>query len=130
MGCGEFIPVVPHSLPFDPCLCEGGNADGNSGRAYSPRFLWMWPNAKIGVMGSQQLSSVMEAVGKTVDPELKDRIERESDAVFSSARLWDDGIIPPAHTRRVLGLGLRAALSSEGLEGAERGKSRFGVFRM
>ena len=98
-----------------------------SGRAYSPRFLWMWPNAKIGVMGPQQLSSVMEAVGKTVDPELKDRIERESDAVFSSARLWDDGIIPPAHTRRVLGLGLRAALSSES---DEREKSKFGVFRM
>ena len=102
-----------------------------SGRAYSPRFLWMWPNAKIGVMGPQQLSSVMEAVGKTVDPELKDRIERESDAVFSSARLWDDGVIPPAHTRRVLGQGLRAALSSSGgVGGDERERSRFGVFRM
>lgn len=89
----------------------------------------MWPNAKIGVMGSQQLSSVMEAVGKTVDPELKDRIERESDALFSSARLWDDGIIPPAHTRRVLGLGLRAALSSEGYD-TKREKSKYGVFRM
>ncbi len=80
-------------------------------------------------MGSQQLSSVMEAVGKTVDPELKDRIERESDAVFSSARLWDDGIIPPAHTRRVLGLGLRAALSSTD-SGIDMEKTRFGVFRM
>lgn len=89
----------------------------------------MWPNAKIGVMGSQQLSSVMESVGKTVDPELKDRIERESDAVFSSARLWDDGIVPPAHTRRVLGLGLRAAMSSEGT-GEGRVKSKFGLFRM
>lgn len=106
------------------------NANDRSGRAYSPRFLWMWPNAKIGVMGSQQLSSVMEAVGKTVDPELKDRIERESDAVFSSARLWDDGIIPPAHTRRVLGLGLRAAMSSEQAGGEERERSKFGVFRM
>lgn len=106
------------------------SADENSGRAYSPRFLWMWPNAKIGVMGPQQLSSVMEAVGKTVDPELKDRIERESDAVFSSARLWDDGIIPPAHTRRVLGLGLKAALSSERLGDDGREKSKFGVFRM
>jgi 3-methylcrotonyl-CoA carboxylase beta subunit len=48
----------------------------------------MWPNAKIGVMGSEQLTSVMEAVGKKVDPELKDRIDRESEAVFSSARLW------------------------------------------
>jgi len=107
----------------------GVDADESSGRAYSPRFLWMWPNAKIGVMGSQQLSSVMEAVGKTVDPELKDRIERESDAVFSSARLWDDGVIPPAHTRRVLGLGLRAAMSFEG-KWMEREKNKFGVFRM
>lgn len=90
----------------------------------------MWPNAKIGVMGSQQLSSVMEAVGKTVDPELKNRIERESDAVFSSSRLWDDGIIPPAHTRRVLGLGLRTTLSHDAIGYTERQKSAFGVFRM
>lgn len=90
----------------------------------------MWPNAKIGVMGSQQLSAVMEAVGKTVDPDLQDRIERESDAVFSSARLWDDGIIPPAHTRRVLGLGLNAALSFERSGGDGREKSKFGIFRM
>ena len=92
----------------------------------------MWPNAKIGVMGSSQLSAVMGAVGKTADPELKGRIERESDAVFSSARLWDDGIIPPAHTRRVLGLGLQAA--SQGRNIAEKEKiemkTRFGVFRM
>ena len=72
----------------------------------------------------------MEAVGKSVDPELKDRIERESDAVFSSARLWDDGIIPPAHTRRVLGLGLMAAMGSEeSIRGLKEG-SRYGVFRM
>ena len=81
-------------------------------------------------MGSQQLSSVMEAVGKTVDPELKDRIERESDAVFSSARLWDDGIIPPAHTRRVLGLGLKAAMGSEESMRGQKERSRYGVFRM
>lgn len=84
-------------------------------------------------MGAEQLSSVMEAVGKTVDPELKARIERESEAVFSSARLWDDGVIPPAHTRRVLGLGLRAAMGEEGSGGwgaGAREKGRFGVFRM
>lgn len=113
-------------------LKRSGEVDANdrSGRAYSPRFLWMWPNAKIGVMGSQQLSSVMEAVGKTVDPELKARIERESDAVFSSARLWDDGVIPPAHTRRVLGLGLRAAIPSRRVGEEEEGRNKFGVFRM
>lgn len=86
----------------------------------------MWPNAKIGVMGSEQLSSVMETVGKTVDPELKNRIERESGAAFSSARLWDDGVIPPAHTRRVLGLGLSAAL--KGASGIK--STQFGIFRM
>lgn len=86
----------------------------------------MWPNAKIGIMGSEQLSSVMETVGKTVDPELKVRIERESDAIFSSARLWDDGVIPPAHTRRVLGLGLSAALNE--VSGAK--PTKFGIFRM
>lgn len=100
----------------------------NSGRAYSPRFLWMWPQAKIGVMGSEQLSAVMETVGKTVDPELKARIERESEAVYSSARLWDDGVIPPAHTRRVLAMGLRAAMGGSVRE--EEGKTKFGVFRM
>lgn len=78
-------------------------------------------------MGSEQLSSVMATVGKTVDPELKARIERESDAVFSSARLWDDGIIPPAQTRRILGHGLRAALV--GSTAVENG-TRWGVFRM
>lgn len=80
-------------------------------------------------MGSEQLSAVMGAVGKILDPELKARIERESDAVYSSARLWDDGVIPPAHTRIVLGLGLRAA--SGGKERMEIGKgTKFGVFRM
>lgn len=129
MECGKSLSFL--RLLFSVELLGKDDAHDESGRAYSPRFLWVWPNAKIGVMGSQQLSSVMEAVGKTVDPELKDRIERESDAVFSSARLWDDGVIPPAHTRRVLGQGLRAAMSSEEVRGEQqRERSRFGVFRM
>ncbi|KAB5562686.1 methylcrotonoyl-CoA carboxylase beta chain mitochondrial precursor [Coniochaeta sp. 2T2.1] len=66
----------------------GAGNYGMCGRAYSPRFLWMWPNARIGVMGGEQLAAVMETVGQKVDPELKGRIERESDAVYSSARLW------------------------------------------
>lgn len=66
----------------------GAGNYGMCGRAYSPRFLWMWPNAKIGVMGGEQLAAVMETVGKTVDVGLKERIDKESDAVFSSARLW------------------------------------------
>ncbi|OJJ48374.1 hypothetical protein ASPZODRAFT_62143 [Penicilliopsis zonata CBS 506.65] len=104
----------------------GAGNYGMCGRAYSPRLLFMWPNAKIGVMGSEQLSAVMEAVGRSADPELKSRIERESEAVFSSARLWDDGVIPPAQTRQVLGLSLAAALGGKG----ESVPTRFGVFRM
>lgn len=104
----------------------GAGNYGMCGRAYSPRFLWMWPNAKIGVMGPDQLTAVMETVGKSVDPELRDRIERESDAAFSSARLWDDGVIPPAQTRHVLGLGLKAALGGS----TEETSTKFGVFRM
>lgn len=75
-------------------------------------------------MGSEQLSAVMETVGKTVDPELKARIERESQAIFASARLWDDGVIPPSHTRDILGQVLRAA--KVGMET----ETKFGVFRM
>ncbi|KAK5325193.1 Methylcrotonoyl-CoA carboxylase beta chain, mitochondrial [Exophiala xenobiotica] len=104
----------------------GAGNYGMCGRAYSPRFLWMWPNAKIGVMGAEQLTAVMETVGKSVDPELRDRIERESDAAFASARLWDDGVIPPAQTRHMLGMGLKAALGGS----APKQDTRFGVFRM
>jgi len=66
----------------------GAGNYGMCGRAYSPRFLWMWPNARVGVMGGEQLAAVMETVGQKTDHGLRDRIERESDAVFSSARLW------------------------------------------
>lgn len=97
-----------------------------SGRAYSPRFLWAWPTAKTNVMGPEQLSAVMEAVGKQVDPKLKERIERESESTFATARLWDDGIIPPSHTRKVLGIGLQAAMSGS----REDKKTEWGVFRM
>src|ERR1700710_916868 len=78
-------------LPKFTVVIGGSYGAGNygmCGRAYSPRFLWMWPNAKIGVMGSEQLTAVMETVGRGKEPELKARIERESEAVFSSARLW------------------------------------------
>jgi 3-methylcrotonyl-CoA carboxylase beta subunit len=77
-------------------------------------------------MGAEQLSSVMEAVGKQADPALKARIEHESEAVFGSARLWDDGIIPPEHTRRVLGLQMACGGQNSGVEK----ESTYGVFRM
>jgi 3-methylcrotonyl-CoA carboxylase beta subunit len=106
----------------------GAGNYGMCGRAYSPRFLWMWPNARVGVMGGEQLAAVMETVGKAADPALKERIDRESEATFSSARLWDDGIIPPEHTRRYLGLGLKAAMG--GRNEVKPGATKFGVFRM
>ncbi|KIL00521.1 hypothetical protein PAXRUDRAFT_129719 [Paxillus rubicundulus Ve08.2h10] len=119
----------------------GAGNYGMSGRAYSPRFLWMWPNAKVSVMGSGQLSKVMTTVSR--DPSqhstLKADIEAQSTALYSTARLWDDGIIQPTETRDVVGLGLALAARklsgtrNAGLggpttwEGSGRG---FGVFRM
>lgn len=99
------------------------------GRAYSPRFLWMWPNAQIGVMGGEQAAGVLvsitneqnkrlgkppltdEEVQSIVDPVVENAI-KEGDAYYSTARLWDDGIIDPAKTRDVLGLSISAALNA------------------
>ncbi|KAK2624095.1 hypothetical protein QTJ16_006729 [Diplocarpon rosae] len=128
-GAKLVTAVACANVPKITVVVGASNGAGNygmCGRAYSPRFLWMWPNAKIGVMGSEQLTAVMETVGKAVDPELKARIEKESEAVFSSARLWDDGVIPPSHTRRVLGLSLMAALGGKN----KSEPTKFGVFRM
>lgn len=128
-GAKLVTAVACANVPKFTVVIGASNGAGNygmCGRAYSPRFLWMWPNAKIGVMGGEQLSKVMETVGKKVDPELRDRIERESEAVFSSARLWDDGVILPSQTRKVLGLGLNAAMGGKN----KVEETRFGVFRM
>jgi len=103
---------------------------GMSGRAYSPRFLWMWPNAKVSVMGSGQLSQVMSTVSR--DPNqhasLKAEIEAQSTALYSTARLWDDGIIEPTETRDVVGLALGLAARRHP-ESSCTGRG-FGVFRM
>ena len=105
----------------------GAGNYGMCGRAYQPRFLWMWPNAKIGVMGAEQLDAVMTMVGKGGEG-LKERIEKETEATYSSARLWDDGVIPPQDTRKYLAMGLQAAI---GGRGNEEGKAKgWGVFRM
>ncbi|PBP21793.1 carboxyl transferase, partial [Diplocarpon rosae] len=120
-GAKLVTAVACADIPKITVVVGASNGAGNygmCGRAYSPRFLWMWPNAKIGVMGSEQLTAVMETVGKAVDPELKARIERESEA--------DDGVIPPSHTRRVLGLSLMAASGGKN----KPGPTKFGVFRM
>ena len=92
----------------------GAGNYGMCGRAYDPRFLWMWPNARISVMGGEQAASVLATVGgREDDEEFKDSIratyEEQGSAYHSTARLWDDGIIDPIDTRRVLGLGLQAA---------------------
>ncbi|THH16481.1 hypothetical protein EW146_g4166 [Bondarzewia mesenterica] len=114
----------------------GAGNYGMAGRAYSPRFLWMWPNAKVSVMGSGQLSQVMQTVSR--DPSqhasLKAEIEAQSSSLYATARLWDDGIIKPTDTRDVVGLGL--ALAARERTGGSRttnwdgdGKG-FGVYRM
>jgi 3-methylcrotonyl-CoA carboxylase beta subunit len=104
----------------------GAGNYGMCGRAYSPRFLWTWPNSKTGVMGAEQLAGVMAAVGKGSDEGLKDRIEKETDVLFGSARLWDDGVIEPGLTREYVAMGLRTSLGGW----TERKDTQFGVFRM
>jgi acetyl-CoA carboxylase carboxyltransferase component len=118
----------------------GAGNYGMCGRAYQPRQLWMWPNARISVMGGEQAASVLAQVkqeqlerqGKTLDAAQLEAVkspilakyETEGSPYYSSARLWDDGVIPPAETRNVLALGIAAALN------APIPETRFGVFRM
>ena len=107
----------------------GAGNYGMCGRAYDPRFLWMWPNARISVMGGEQAASVLATVaGKPDDEEFKapirEQYETQGSPYYSTARLWDDGIIDPADTRRVLGMGLAAAAN------APIPTPSYGVFRM
>jgi len=118
----------------------GAGNYGMCGRAYQPRQLWMWPNARISVMGGEQAASVLTQVkqeqrerqGKPMSAEEVEAVrapilakyEEEGSPYYSTARLWDDGVIPPADTRTVLALGLSAALN------APIPEARFGVFRM
>jgi acetyl-CoA carboxylase carboxyltransferase component len=118
----------------------GAGNYGMCGRAYSPRQLWMWPNARISVMGGAQAASTLLTVrletekqkGRTMTPEeqaafkapILEKYEREGSPYYSSARLWDDGVIDPLDTRRVISLGLEAAAC------APLKQTHFGVFRM
>ena len=118
----------------------GAGNYGMCGRAYQPRFLWTWPNARISVMGGQQAAEVLLAVrlqqldrqGGTLEQEARDALQRpilekyevESDPYYSTARLWDDGIIDPVDTRTVVGLGIAASLNAPFPE------QKRGVFRM
>jgi 3-methylcrotonyl-CoA carboxylase beta subunit len=118
----------------------GAGNYGMCGRAYDPRFLWMWPNARIGVMGAEQAAGVLvqvkheqaERAGQRFSAEdeaklkqpILEQYERQGHPYYSSARLWDDGVIDPAQTREVLGLALSASLN------APIEPTTFGVFRM
>jgi acetyl-CoA carboxylase carboxyltransferase component len=102
----------------------GAGNYGMCGRAYSPRQLWMWPNARISVMGGEQAATVLTTVGRADPDEIRAKYEREGNPYYSTARLWDDGIIDPVDTRRVLALGIASSLNAPIRE------TTFGVFRM
>jgi 3-methylcrotonyl-CoA carboxylase beta subunit len=142
-GAKMVTAVACARVPKFTVIIGGSHGAGNygmCGRAFGPRFLWMWPNARISVMGGEQAATVLasirrdaiEAKGGTwsADEEnafkapLRMQYEREGHPYYASARLWDDGVIDPADTRRVLGLSISAALNKP-LEA-----TRFGVFRM
>ncbi|HEY8314853.1 MAG TPA: carboxyl transferase domain-containing protein [Candidatus Baltobacteraceae bacterium] len=110
----------------------GAGNYGMCGRAYSPRQLWMWPNARISVMGGAQAASVLSTVKGDMDADAKakfeapilEKYEREGSPYYSTARIWDDGIIDPLDTRKVIAMGLDAAAH------APLPDTKFGVFRM
>ena len=142
-GAKMVTAVATAQVPKFTVIIGGSYGAGNygmCGRAYSPRFLWMWPNARICVMGGEQAAGVLatvkrdaiEAKGGSWSAEeeaafkqpVLDQFGHQSHPYYASARLWDDGVIDPADTRRVLGLALSAALN------APIGEPKFGVFRM
>ncbi len=142
-GAKLVTAVATASVPKFTIIIGGSFGAGNygmCGRAYSPRFLWMWPNARISVMGGEQAASVLatvkrdgiEAKGGQWSAEeeeafkapIRQQYEDQGHPYYASARLWDDGVIDPADTRRVLALGL-AATRNAPIE-----DTRFGVFRM
>lgn len=142
-GAKMVTAVATASVPKFTIIIGGSFGAGNygmCGRAYSPRFLWMWPNARISVMGGEQAASVLATVKRdgieakggqwSADEEeafkapIRSQYEAQGHPYYATARLWDDGIIDPADTRRVLALGLAAARN------APIPEPKFGVFRM
>jgi 3-methylcrotonyl-CoA carboxylase beta subunit len=126
-GAKLVMAVANARVPKFTVIVGGSFGAGNyamCGRAYEPRQLWMWPNARISVMGGEQAATVLTMVGDADPEEIRAKYEREGSPYYSTARLWDDGIIDPLDTRRVLALGLSAALN------AEIPETTFGVFRM
>ena len=135
-GAKLVMAVASAEVPKVTVLIGGSFGAGNyamAGRAYQPRFLWSWPNSRISVMGGQQAARVLSTVrgGFASDGErdafeapILETYEREGSPYFATARLWDDGVIDPLDTRRIVALGLEAALH------APIPPTRFGVFRM
>ena len=134
-GAKLVMAVACAEVPKFTVVIGGSFGAGNygmCGRAYSPRQLWMWPNARISVMGGPQAASVLSTVKGEMTPEQKTafeapilaKYEAEGNPYYSSARMWDDGIIDPLDTRRVLAIGLDAAAH------APQPPTRFGIFRM
>jgi acetyl-CoA carboxylase carboxyltransferase component len=126
-GAKLVMAVANAEVPKFTVIVGGSFGAGNyamCGRAYGPRQLWMWPNARISVMGGEQAATVLTMVGDADPDEIREKYEREGNPYYSTARLWDDGIIDPRDTRRVLALGISAALN------APVPDTTFGVFRM
>jgi acetyl-CoA carboxylase carboxyltransferase component len=126
-GAKLVMAVANAEVPKFTVVVGGSFGAGNyamCGRAYAPRQLWMWPNARISVMGGEQAATVLTMVGDADPDEIRAKYEREGSPYYSTARLWDDGVIDPLDTRRVLALGLAGALN------APIPETTFGVFRM
>jgi 3-methylcrotonyl-CoA carboxylase beta subunit len=127
-GAKMVTAVASTRVPKLTVIIGGSFGAGNysmCGRAYSPRFLFMWPNARISVMGGEQAATVLGAVGSGADPDaIRAQYETQGHPYYSTARLWDDGVIDPKDTRTVLGLALSVAAN------APLGDPAFGVFRM
>ena len=142
-GAKMVTAVACAAVPKFTVIIGGSHGAGNygmCGRGYSPRQLWIWPNARISVMGGEQAASVLaqlkrdgiegkggvwsEAEENAFKDPIRQQYESQGHPYYASARLWDDGIIQPADTRRVLGLGISAALN------APAEKTTFGIFRM
>lgn len=137
-GAKLVTAVACTKVPKITVIVGGSYGAGNygmCGRAYDPRFLYMWPNAKISVMGGPQAAGVLSQVAdkkgnwslkekETFEKPIIEQFEKESSAYYSSARIWDDGVINPKDTRKILGLSLAAALNKE------TENTTFGVFRM
>jgi acetyl-CoA carboxylase carboxyltransferase component len=134
-GAKLVMAVACAEVPKFTVVIGGSFGAGNygmCGRAYAPRQLWMWPNARISVMGGPQAASVLSTVKGDMTPEertafeapILEKYEREGSPYYSTARLWDDGIIDPLDTRRAIAIGLDAAAH------APQPRTQFGVFRM